>query len=84
MTENDDRNEPVPAEETPRARLHVAEWSPWVWILPAAALIFVGFLVIRYGVFGGGDITVRFARRGDSRGTARSDTRARRWAPSRR
>ncbi|HEU5163582.1 MAG TPA: MlaD family protein [Thermoanaerobaculia bacterium] len=61
MTENDERTEPVPAEETPRARLHVAEWSPWVWILPAAALLFVGFLVIRYGVFGGGDITVRFA-----------------------
>ncbi|HEY0591500.1 MAG TPA: MlaD family protein, partial [Thermoanaerobaculia bacterium] len=60
MTENDDRRDAPATEEPPRARVHVAEWSPWVWILPAAALILVGFLVIRYGLFGGGDITVRF------------------------
>lgn len=47
-------------EETPRARVHPVEWSPWLWILPVAALLFVGWLVVRYGVFGGGDVTVRF------------------------
>jgi paraquat-inducible protein B len=62
MTDNDDgRQNEIPDEESPHARVHVAEWSPWVWILPAAAILFVGFLVIRYGFFGGGDITVRFA-----------------------
>lgn len=47
-------------QETPKARVHPVEWSPWLWILPAAALLFVGWLVVRYGVFGGGDVTVRF------------------------
>jgi paraquat-inducible protein B len=48
------------SDETPKARVHPVEWSPWQWILPAAALLFVGWLVVRYGVFGGGDVTVRF------------------------
>jgi len=55
-------------EEAPRARVHLAKWSPWVWIVPAIALFFAGFLVVRYGFFGGGDITVRFA---DARGLDR-------------
>src|SRR5687768_18549567 len=44
----------------PEARVHVAKWSPWVWIVPAIAIFFVGYLIVRYGFFGGGDITVRF------------------------
>ena len=55
-------------EEAPRARVHLAKWSPWVWIIPAIAIFFAGFLVVRYGFFGGGDITVRFA---DARGLDR-------------
>jgi paraquat-inducible protein B len=55
-------------EEAPRARVHLAKWSPWIWIVPALALFFAGFLVVRYGFFGGGDITVRFA---DARGLDR-------------
>lgn len=47
-------------EETPRARVHPVEWSPWLWLLPIVALLFVGWLVVRYGIFGGGDVTVRF------------------------
>jgi paraquat-inducible protein B len=50
----------APQVETPRARVHPVEWSPWLWILPALALLFVGWLVVRYGFFGGGDVTVRF------------------------
>ncbi|HEV7765804.1 MAG TPA: MlaD family protein [Thermoanaerobaculia bacterium] len=42
------------------ARVQVARWSPWVWIVPVVAIFFVGYLVVRYGFFGGGDITVRF------------------------
>ena len=61
MTDSEQRRPDEGSEEAPRARVHVAEWSPWVWILPALALLVVGFLVIRYGLFGGGDITVRFA-----------------------
>jgi len=46
--------------ETSQARVQVAKWSPWVWIVPVIAIFIVGWLVVRYG-FGGGDITVRFA-----------------------
>lgn len=49
-----------PPEPTPRARVHPAAWSPWLWVLPLAALIVVGWLVIRYGFLGGGQVTVRF------------------------
>jgi len=47
-----------PARE---ARVTVAKWSPWVWLVPAVAIFVAGWLVVRYGFFGGGDITVRFA-----------------------
>jgi paraquat-inducible protein B len=47
-------------EEHPEASVHVAKWSPWIWIVPAVAVFFVGYLILRYG-FGGGDVTVRFA-----------------------
>jgi paraquat-inducible protein B len=63
MTERDDL-EAIPRdetqEETPHARVHVAEWGPWIWIIPMLALLFLGWLVVRYGFFGGGDITVTF------------------------
>ena len=54
--------------ETPEAKVHLERWSPWLWIIPAIAIFFAGFLVVRYGLFGGGDITVRFA---DARGLDR-------------
>ncbi|MEA2490020.1 MAG: paraquat-inducible protein, partial [Acidobacteriota bacterium] len=47
-------------EEAAEARVTVAKWNPWVWILPVLAIFFVGWLIVRYGM-GGGDITVRFA-----------------------
>jgi paraquat-inducible protein B len=49
------------AEDAPEAAVHVAKWGPWIWIIPALAIFFVGYLIVRYGFFGGGDITVRFA-----------------------
>lgn len=55
-------------EEAPQAKVHLAKWSAWIWIVPAIAIFFAGFLVVRYGYFGGGDITVRFA---DARGLDR-------------
>ena len=48
------------AGEVHRARIHPVEWSPWLWVLPIAAVIFVGWLVVRYAFLGGGEITVRF------------------------
>ncbi|HEX2165421.1 MAG TPA: MlaD family protein, partial [Thermoanaerobaculia bacterium] len=48
------------AEETPEARVHPIEWSPWIWLLPALAILAVGWFVVRYAVFGGGEVTVRF------------------------
>lgn len=49
-----------PPEDVHRAHVYLARWSPWIWIVPVVAIFFVGFLVIRYGFFGGGDVTVRF------------------------
>ena len=66
MSEYDDverRKEPPP-----EAKVHLAKWTPWIWIVPALAIFFVGYLIVRYGFFGGGDITVRFA---DARGLDR-------------
>jgi paraquat-inducible protein B len=54
--------------ETPQAHVHLPKWSPWLWVVPVLAIFFVGWLVVRYGFFGGGDITVRFA---DARGLER-------------
>ena len=71
MTERDEQRSHERSERsdeaTPQARVHVPKWSPWVWIVPAVAIFFVGWLVVRYG-FGGGDITVRFS---DARGLER-------------
>ncbi|HET7435288.1 MAG TPA: MlaD family protein [Thermoanaerobaculia bacterium] len=47
--------------ETPEASVHLARWTPWIWIIPALAIFFVGYLIVRYGFFGGGDITVHFS-----------------------
>lgn len=46
--------------EVATARVHPVEWSPWVWVLLGLALVLVGWLVVRYVFFGGGDVTVRF------------------------
>jgi len=55
-------------EPPPEASVHTAKWNPWIWIVPVLAIFFVGYLIVRYGFFGGGDITVRFA---DARGLDR-------------
>jgi paraquat-inducible protein B len=52
------------APESPaqaRSRIRVRHWSPWIWVIPALAIFFAGYLIVRYGFFGGGDITVTFA-----------------------
>lgn len=48
-------------EAEPEASVRVAKWGPWIWIVPALAIFFAGYLVVRYGFFGGGDVTVRFS-----------------------
>ena len=68
MSEYDDHERERRHEEHPEAHVHVPKWSPWIWVVPALAIFFVGFLIVRYGFFGGGDITVRFA---DARGLDR-------------
>jgi paraquat-inducible protein B len=57
-----------PDEGTAQAHVHIPKWSPWLWVVPVIVVFFVGWLVVRYGIFGGGDITVRFA---DARGLER-------------
>ncbi|MEK6373995.1 MAG: MlaD family protein [Acidobacteriota bacterium] len=61
MSEYDEHDGERRKEEHPEASVHVAKWSPWIWIVPAVAIFFVGYLIVRYGFFGGGDVTVRFA-----------------------
>lgn len=55
-------------QESREASLQVGHWSPWIWVIPAIAIFVVGYLVVRYGLFGGGDVTVRFS---DARGLER-------------
>jgi paraquat-inducible protein B len=61
MSEYDDVDQKRHHETVPEARVKVTKWSPWIWIVPTLAIFFVGYLIVRYGFFGGGDITVRFA-----------------------
>lgn len=61
MSEYDEHERDRRHEEKPEADVHLAKWSPWIWLIPAIAVFFVGYLVVRYGFFGGGDITVRFS-----------------------
>ncbi|HET8773157.1 MAG TPA: MlaD family protein [Thermoanaerobaculia bacterium] len=61
MSEYDDIEERRKHEETPEADVHVSHVSPWIWIIPVLAVFFVGYMIVRYGFFGGGDITVRFS-----------------------
>lgn len=58
---DEERRKDKPTEEPTEATVRAAKWSPWVWIVPVLAIFFAGWLVVRYGFFGGGDITVRFA-----------------------
>ena len=58
MSEYDDIDDR--RKETPEGTVRSTHWGPWVWIVPAIAIFFVGYLIVRYGFFGGGDITVRF------------------------
>lgn len=68
MNEQENPIDHADAAAAPQAKVHLAKWSPWLWIVPAVAIFLAGWLVVRYGFFGGGDITVRFA---DARGLDR-------------
>ena len=61
MSEYDDIEDRRKGGDAPEAEVHVAKWNPWIWIVPVLAIFFVGYLIVRYGFFGGGDITVKFA-----------------------
>jgi paraquat-inducible protein B len=61
MSEYDDPARDRRSSPAPEAEVRAAKWSPWVWVVPAVAIFFVGYLIVRYGFFGGGDITVRFS-----------------------
>jgi paraquat-inducible protein B len=68
VSEYDEHETERRQDPTATATVHVPRWSPWIWIVPALAVFFAGYLIVRYGFFGGGDITVRFA---DARGLDR-------------
>ena len=62
MSEYDDIEDRRKGEPpAPEADVHVSHFSPWIWIVPVLAVFFVGYMIVRYGFFGGGDITVRFS-----------------------
>ena len=58
--EKEKEHEEQVEQEITEARVKTAKWSPWVWVVPAIAILLVAALVVRYGFFGGGDVTVRF------------------------
>ena len=68
MSEYDQHDVERRRTPTPEAKVHFGKWSPWIWIVPALAVFIAGYLIVRYGFFGGGDITVNFA---DARGLDR-------------
>lgn len=62
MSEYDDFEDRRKGEDPgPEATVHTSKWSPWIWLVPVLAIFFVGYLIVRYGFFGGGDVTVTFA-----------------------
>lgn len=61
MSEYDDIDKTRRNEDAPEHSTEPARFSPWLWVIPAVAIFFVGYLIVRYGFFGGGDITVKFA-----------------------
>ncbi|MGZ7080839.1 MAG: PqiB family protein [Thermoanaerobaculia bacterium] len=61
MSEYDQRDDERRKDHAPEAHVRLAKWSPWIWIVPLLAMFLVGYLIVRYGFFGGGDITVRFS-----------------------
>ena len=61
MSEYDDIGDRRHEGPPPEASIHSSKWGPWIWIVPVLAVFFVGYLIVRYGFFGGGDITVRFS-----------------------
>lgn len=65
---SDDPRDDRRKEDAPEANVQLARWSPWIWLIPALAIFFAGYLVVRYGFFGGGDVTVHFV---DARGLDR-------------
>jgi hypothetical protein len=69
MSEYDQHGEE--RREHPQATVHTAKYTPWLWLIPALAVFFVGYLIVRYGFFGGGDITCISPRRAGSIDTAR-------------
>jgi len=38
---HDDERRAQP-EPSPEAKVHLAKWSPWLWVVPALAIFFVG------------------------------------------
>jgi paraquat-inducible protein B len=60
MSEYEDPAKERRGQAVAEATVKSARWSPWIWVVPALAIFFVGYLIVRYGFFGGGDITVRF------------------------
>ena len=63
-----DHHEDERRKAPPEAAVRTTHWSPWVWVVPVIAIFLATWLVVRYGFFGGGDITVRFS---DARGLDR-------------
>jgi paraquat-inducible protein B len=60
MSDYEHEREQRQEADATQARVGRAKWSPWVWVVPAVAIVIAGWLVVRYGFFGGGDVTVRF------------------------
>ena len=62
---------PPRVEAYPQARVRRGWWPGWIWSIPVAVLIVVGWLGMRYLIAGGEDITISFA---DAHGVKKNNT----------
>ncbi len=61
MTDTPASHEPNSKPERPHAKVRRGWWPGWIWGIPVAALIVVGWLGIRTLLSGNENITIRFA-----------------------
>ncbi len=55
------QDKPRTSPSSPHAELRISRWPGWIWAVPVAALLIVGWLAIRALANGGTDIAITFA-----------------------
>ena len=66
------QDKPRTSPPSPDAERRISRWPGWIWAIPVAALLIVGWLAIRALANGGTDITITFA---DAHGISPGDSK---------